>query len=76
MTLIPLNIYLSNDDSIHVSNQNLSDNEYKQLIRHFEVLNSIPVYINDYEYSINDVIDLIIPNSKKEVTINGYKVEL
>lgn len=76
MTLVPINIYLLDDDSIHVINKNLSNNEYKQVIKHLEVLDDLPVYINDKEYNILDEIDVKIDNNIKNISINDYSFEI
>ena len=76
MTLAPINTYLLNDDSIHVINKNLSNNEYKQLIKHLEVLDDLPVYINDKEYNILSEIDVKIDNNIKNISINDYTFEI
>ena len=76
MTLAPINTYLLNDDSIHVINKNLSNNEYKQLIKHLEVLDDLPVYINDTEYNILSEINVKIDNNTKNISINDYTFEI
>ena len=76
MTLVPINIYLLDDDSIHVINKNLSNNEYKQVIKHLEVLDDLPVYINDKEYNILDEINVKIDNNIKNISINDYSFEI
>jgi len=76
MTLISINIYLLNDDSIHVINKDLNNSEYKTLIKHLQVLNDLPVYINDEEFDINKNIDVLITNNSKIVKINDYEVEI
>ena len=76
MTLVPINTYLLNDNSIHVINKNLSNNEYKQMIKHLEVLDDLPIYINDEEYNILDEIDVKIDNNIKNISINDYSFEI
>lgn len=76
MTLISINIYLLNDDSIHVINKDLNNSEYKTLIKHLQVLDDLPVYINDEEFDINKNIDVLITNNSKILKINDYEVEI
>ena len=76
MTLVSINTYLLNDDSIHVINKDLDNNEYKKLIKHLEVLDDLPVYINDVEYNISDEIDVKMDNNVKNISINDYSFEI
>jgi len=74
MTLKPINIYLLNDNKIHVVNFTLDAKDYQKLIKHVEVLDDLPVYIDDNEFCIEDNIDVIIDANK--VCINDYAIEL
>jgi len=76
MTLVSINTYLLNDDFIHVINKDLDNNKYKKLIKHLEVLDDLPVYINDVEYNISNEIDVKIDNNVKNVSINDYLFEI
>ena len=76
MTLVPINTYLLDDGFIHIINKNLSNNKYKQMIKHLEVLDDLPVYINDKEYNILDEIDVKIDNNIKNISINDYLFEI
>jgi hypothetical protein len=76
MTLVSINTYLLNDDSIHVINKDLENNEYKQLIKHLEVLDDLPVYINDVEYNISNEINVKMDNNVKNISINDYSFEI
>ena len=76
MTLIPINTYLLNDDTIHVVNHELSKDKYKELLKHLEVLDNLPVYINDVEYDINSDINVKIENDSKNITVNAYTFEI
>jgi hypothetical protein len=76
MTLVSINTYLLNDDSIHVINKDLDNNEYKKLIKHLEVLDDLPVYINDVEYNISNEINVKMDNNVKNISINDYSFEI
>lgn len=76
MTLVSINTYLLNDDSIHVINKDLDNNEYKKLIKHLEVLDDLPVYINDVEYNVSNEIDVKMDNNVKNISINDYSFEI